>query len=52
MISCDIYKSHNFQTLFAFFKIFKSFAHTIMGVFPGQYVQIFFFIYGKGLKLR
>jgi hypothetical protein len=39
MISWDIDKSHNVKTSFVFFRIFKSFGHMIMVVFPGQDVQ-------------
>jgi hypothetical protein len=45
------YKSHNFQTSIAFFGNFKSFWHTMIIVFPSQYVQSFLLFHGKGLKL-
>jgi hypothetical protein len=51
MISWDIDKSHNFKTSFAFYKILKSFGHTIMVVFLDQDVWNFFSFNEKGLKL-
>ena len=46
MISWDIDKSHNFRTLFSFFRILKSFEHTFMVVFPRQDVRNFFLFGG------
>jgi hypothetical protein len=50
MISWDTGKSHNFQTLFAIFKIFKSFGHTIMVVLLGQNIQTFFWFHENVLN--
>jgi hypothetical protein len=45
-------RSHKFQTLFDIFRIFKSFGHTVMVVFPSQDVQFIFWSHGKDLKFR
>ena len=44
-------KSHDFQTSFTFFRIFKKFGHAFVVVFHGQYVRNFFSFDGYGLKL-